>query len=73
MTFLESRVSDHSALEALFNLIEKYEKAGKAVKLKHLSEDCKNLMVKASPKLMDAIEEAIDDPRYHVMAKGDFI
>jgi SulP family sulfate permease len=71
--FLESRISDHSALEALFNLIEKYEKAGTQVKLKHLSEDCKNLMVKASPKLMDAIEEGIDDPRYHVMAKGDFI
>lgn len=71
--FLESRISDHSALEALFNLIEKYEKAGKQVKLKHLSEDCKNLMVKASPKLMSAIEEGIDDPRYHVMASGDFI
>lgn len=71
--FLESRISDHSALEALLNLIEKYEKAGKEVKLKHLSEDCKNLMVKASPKFMDAIEESIDDPRYHVMAKGDFI
>lgn len=71
--FLESRVSDHSALEALFNLIEKYEKAGKQVKIKHLSEDCKNLMVKASPKLMQAIEDSVDDPRYHVMAKGDFI
>jgi len=71
--FLESRISDHSALEALFNLIEKYEKAGKQVKMKHLSEDCKNLMVKASPKLMNAIEDSIDDPRYHVMAKGDFI
>ena len=71
--FLESRVSDHSALEALFNLIEKYEKAGKQVKMKHLSEDCKNLMVKASPKLMEAIEDSVDDPRYHVMAKGDFI
>ncbi|MFD0964967.1 SulP family inorganic anion transporter [Pseudofulvibacter geojedonensis] len=71
--FLESRISDHSALEALFNLVEKYEKAGKQVKMKHLSEDCKNLMVKASPKLMNAIEDSIDDPRYHVMAKGDFI
>ena len=71
--FLESRVSDHSALEALFNLISKYEAAGKQVKLKHLSEDCKNLMVKASPKLTSAIEESIDDPRYHVMANSDFI
>ena len=71
--FLESRVSDHSALEAIFNLVEKYEKAGKQVKLKHLSEECKDLMVKASPKLMHNIEEAIDDPRYHVMSEGEFI
>jgi len=71
--FLESKVSDHSALEALFNLVERYEKAGKQVKLKHLSEECKDLMVKASPKLWNAIEESIDDPRYHVMAKDDFI
>lgn len=71
--FLESRVSDHSALEAIFNLVEKYESAGKQLKVKHLSEDCKNLMVKASPKLMNAIVEDVDDPRYHVMAKNDFI
>ena len=67
--FIESRISDHSALEALFNLVEKYEKAGKKVTLKHLSEDCKNLMAKASPKFLDVIEEAVEDPRYHVMAK----
>lgn len=69
--FIESRISDHSALEALFNLVEKYEKAGKKVKLKHLSEDCKNLMVKASPKFMEVIVEDIDDPRYHVMATAN--
>jgi SulP family sulfate permease len=67
--FIESRISDHSALEAIFNLVERYEKAGKKVKIKHLSEDCKNLMAKASPKFLEVIEEAIDDPRYHVMAK----
>ncbi len=71
--FLESKVSDHSAIEALFNLIERYEKAGKQLKLKHLSEDCKDIMIKASPKLLNAIEESIDDPRYHVMSKNDFI
>ncbi|NER12354.1 STAS domain-containing protein [Leptobacterium flavescens] len=67
--FIESRISDHSALEALFVLVEKYETAGKKVTLKHLSEDCKNLMVKASPKLANVIEEDVDDPRYHVMAR----
>jgi SulP family sulfate permease len=65
--FMESRVSDHSALEAIFNLIEKYEAAGKQLRIKHLSEDCKALMVKASPKLANVIEDAIDDPRYYVV------
>ncbi len=68
--FIESRVSDHSALEALFVLVEKYEAAGKTLHIKHLSEECQRLMVKASPKLERVIEKDIDDPRYHVMAKA---
>ncbi|QSE99230.1 SulP family inorganic anion transporter [Fulvivirga lutea] len=68
--FIESRVSDHSALEALFNLVEKYEAAGKEVKIRHLSEECQRLMVKASPKLEAVIEKDIEDPRYHVMANA---
>jgi SulP family sulfate permease len=71
--FLESKVSDHSAIEAIFNLVERYEKLGKKVKLKHLSEECKDIMVKASPRLLNVIEESIDDPRYHVMTRTDFI
>ena len=66
--FVESRVSDHSALEAIFNLVNKYEAEGKSIKLKHLSEDCKILMHKASPKFKEVIIEAIDDPRYHLAA-----
>jgi SulP family sulfate permease len=66
--FVESRVSDHSALEAIFNLVNKYEAEGKTIKLKHLSEDCKLLMSKASPKFKEVIIEAIDDPRYHLAA-----
>ena len=65
--FMESRVSDHSALEAIFNLTQKYEAAGKQLRIKHLSEDCKALMIKASPKLANVIEDAVDDPRYYVM------
>ena len=71
--FLESTVSDHSAIEALFNLVERYEKVGKTITIKHLSEECKEIMMKASPKLVSVIEESIDDPRYHVMSKGEFI
>lgn len=66
--FVESRVSDHSALEAIFNLVNKYEAEGKIIKLKHLSTDCKNLMYKASPKFREVIVEDIDDPRYHLAA-----
>ena len=65
--FLESRVSDHSALEALFQLVEKYEAAGKSVEVRHLSAECQVLMKKASPMLEKVIESNVDDPRYQVM------
>lgn len=64
--FVESRVSDHSALEAIFNIVKKYEAAGKTIKLKHLSEDCKILLRKGSPIFEDVIVEAVDDPRYYL-------
>jgi SulP family sulfate permease len=70
--FVESRVSDHSALEAIFNLVEKYEAEGKSIKLKHLSEDCKALLYKSNPaKFRDVIVEDIDDPRYHLAANPE--
>ncbi len=65
--FIESRVSDHSAIEAVNNIVEKYEKAGKKVNLKHLSEECKLLLHKNNPKFQEIIVESIDDPRYHVV------
>ena len=68
--FMESRVTDHSALEALHGLVEKYQSLGKEVHIRHLSEECQILMVKASPKLAEVIEKSIDDPRYHVMAQA---
>ncbi|CAL2090582.1 SulP family inorganic anion transporter [Tenacibaculum sp. 190524A02b] len=69
--FIESRISDHSALEALFVLVEKYQAAGKSIKLKHLSEDCKVLMYKASDVFHEVIVEDIDDPRYHLAANPE--
>ncbi|EGV44713.1 SulP family inorganic anion transporter [Bizionia argentinensis JUB59] len=69
--FVESRISDHSALEAIFNLVEKYEAEGKTIRLKHLSEDCKMLMYKASPKFKEVIVENVDDPRYHLAANPE--
>jgi len=64
--FVEARVSDHSAIEAIFNLVNKYKAEGKSIKLKHLSEDCKVLLYKSSPIFRDVIIEAVDDPRYHL-------
>ena len=64
--FVESRISDHSAIEAIFNLVAKYEAEGKSIKLKHLSEDCKILLYKSNPKFHEVIVEDIDDPRYHL-------
>ncbi|PWG06431.1 SulP family inorganic anion transporter [Polaribacter aquimarinus] len=69
--FVEARVSDHSAIEAIFALVEKYHAAGKKITLKHLSEDCKILLYKASPIFTDIIEEGIDDPRYHLAANPE--
>ena len=64
--FMESRISDHSALEAIFNIVEKYETAGKTIHLKHLSEECKVLLHKSNPKFREVVINAIDDPRYHI-------
>ena len=69
--FVEARVSDHSAIEAIFALVEKYQAEGKQIKLKHLSEDCKILLYKASPIFTGIIEEGIDDPRYHLAANPE--
>ena len=69
--FVESRISDHSAIEAIFALVEKYQAEGKTIRLKHLSEDCKILLYKASTIFSGIIEESIDDPRYHLAANPE--
>lgn len=65
--FIESRVNDHSGIEALQNIANKYIDAGKQVKLTHLSPECKALLLKANPNFEEVIESAVDDPRYHVV------
>lgn len=65
--FIESRVSDHSGIEAIENLIQKYLNLNKQVKLTHLSPECKTLLLKANPSLDSSIEASIDDPRYYVV------
>ena len=69
--FVESRISDHSALEAIFVLVEKYQAVGKKITLKHLSADCKVLLYKANPIFHQVIEEDVEDPRYHLAANPE--
>ena len=66
--FIESKVSDHSGIEALENLADKYIALGKNIKLTHLSQDCITLLLKANPGFSKVIETAIDDPRYYVVS-----
>lgn len=66
--FIESRVNDHSGIEALHSIANKYLDAGKEIKLTHLSPECKALLLKANPGFDTVIESAIDDPRYHVVS-----
>ena len=65
--FIESKVSDHSGVEALRNIANKYLENGRKVKLTHLSPDCKTLLLKWDSNFNKVIEEAIDDPRYYVV------
>jgi len=63
--FMESRVVDMSAIEALNKLTELYEEKGKKVILRHLSPDCRKLL-KNAEKIIDVNVD--EDPTYKVMA-----
>ena len=61
--FLHARVVDHSAVQAIDALAERYRLLGKRLHLRHLSPDCRELLEKAQ----DMIEvNVIEDPRYRV-------
>ncbi len=61
--FQHSRVCDHSALEAIDTLAERYVGVGKRLHLRHLSNDCKQLLHKAG----DLVEvNLIEDPHYKI-------
>jgi sulfate permease, SulP family len=63
--FKDSRVVDMSAIDALNKLTGKYKTAGKTLHLRHLSDDCKQLLKNA-----DAVVEVnlLEDPAYKVVA-----
>ena len=61
--FKFSRVVDHSAIEAIDALYDRYKKVGKTLKLRHLSTDCQHLLKKSG----SAIEVLHDDPSYGIV------
>ena len=61
--FAQSRVADHSAIEAINVLNERYTREGKRLHLRHLSRDCHELLRKAGV-LVEV--NVIEDPSYKV-------
>ncbi len=59
--FKDSRVWDHSGLQAIDSLAERYSNYGKQLHLKHLSADCTHLLRKAD-NLVEV--NVIEDPHY---------
>ncbi|WP_425501142.1 SulP family inorganic anion transporter [Sneathiella litorea] len=60
--FINSRVVDQSALQAIEVLASKYNALGKHVQLRHLSRDCHRLLNRAGQLMVDSD----DDPTYGV-------
>lgn len=61
--FKNSRVADHSAIEAIDTLAERYISRGKTMHLRHLSKECTQLLTKAG-SLVEI--NVIEDPDYHI-------
>ena len=69
--FKNSRVTDHSAIQAIDKLAERYNKEHKRLHLKHVSEECRLLLKTAGP-LVEV--NVVEDPNYHVAVnKKDFV
>ena len=61
--FAGARVADHSAIQAIDALADRYRALGKRLHLRHLSPDCRELLGRAR----DMIEvNVLEDPRYRV-------
>jgi len=60
--FMNSRVVDQSALQAIEGLASKYEALGKTLQLRHLSRDCHKLLNRAGQIMVDSD----NDPDYGI-------
>lgn len=63
--FKYSRVADHSAIEAIDTLADRYTALGKTLHLRHLSEDCIKLLSRAGNMVEVNYSE---DPHYRVVS-----
>jgi SulP family sulfate permease len=61
--FMESRIADMSAIDAVNKLTERYAKLNKVVHLRHLSTDCRQLLQNAD-KLIEV--NILEDPTYKI-------
>ena len=61
--FRESKITDMSAIDAVNKITERYAKVDKKVHLKHLSQDCRQLLQNAD-KVIEV--NVIEDPTYKV-------
>ena len=61
--FMESRIADMSAIDAVNKLTERYAKLDKVVHLRHLSTDCRQLL-KNADKLIEV--NILEDPTYKI-------
>lgn len=67
--FADSRVVDHSGIEAIDALAERYRKNNRTLHLIHLSSECKKLLKKAG----DMVEvNVVEDPDYFVAIESVF-
>jgi SulP family sulfate permease len=63
--FKESKIVDHSGIEAVQKLTERYSKIQKKVSLRHLSADCRAILKQAGT--MIEVDVMDDDPHYSVV------
>jgi len=67
LDFMDSRIVDQSALQAIEAVAHKYDAAGKRLQLRHLSHDCHRLLSRAGQLMV----EKDDDPDYGLAVDYD--
>ena len=72
LDFMESRVWDSSALEAISDVVITHQSQGKEIHIRHLSRDCQRLLTRAGDLYdVNVIEAEANDPDYGVAANYD--